>query len=420
MSKLLNALLCGPARLGKSFCCFAPDPPPPIDYAGAAKQQGAANVEAARVQGQINNPNVVNPYGTQTVTWQKPTLDQDAYNAAKATWDSNQKAHMARYGVPIPEAAYKDGYRPPNQADYMVGGNTPTITQTFSPQQQALFDEGNKAKLALSQLASRGAGAAGDVIGKNVDFSGIPDMPGTAEETRQKVVDSMMQRVNEDYGRAQDDKHSALIAAGIRPGTKAYDDAMQLLQRGRNDASTQAWLAGGQEMSRDFNTDMERRRAAIADYLTQRQVPLNEVTALMSGSQVANPFSMPGYAQNANVQPAPLFAAQNALSQYNTDLYNARAANAGNLQQGLFGLGGAGLMAGGMAYSDRRLKSNIVQIGRHPIGVDLYEYDIFGRRERGVMADELAQIMPDAVLISPDGYQLVNYSMIGGRDGLSL
>ena len=56
----------------------APAPPPPPDYAGAAAAQGAANVDAAKVQGRINNPNVINPYGTQTVTWDgdTPTLTQ--------------------------------------------------------------------------------------------------------------------------------------------------------------------------------------------------------------------------------------------------------------------------------------------------------------------------------------------------------
>ena len=420
MSKLLSDLLHGPTRCGKSLCSFAPDPPPATDYAGAAKAQGQANIDAAKTQTQLNNPNVTNPYGTQTVTFNQPTLDTAAYNKAKDTWAQSQQRHMAQYGVAIPTTAYKDGYRPPNEKDFMVGGNQPNIVQTFSPAQQAIFDEGNAAKLALSQLASKGATAAGDVIGQNVDFSGISAIPGNAEQTRQKVVDAMMQRVNEDYGRATDDKHSNLIAAGIRPGTKAYDDQIQLLQRGRNDASTQAYLAGGQEMTRDFNTDMERRRAEISDYLTQRQVPLNEVTALMSGSQVGNPFAMPGYAQNAQVGAAPVFAAQNALSQYNTDLYNVQAANAGNLQQGLFGLGGSGIMAGGMMLSDRRLKSNIVKVGRHPVGVDLYEYDIFGRRERGVMADELESVLPQAVHTRPDGYQMVNYGMIGGRDGFSL
>lgn len=277
-----------------ALCC-APSPPPAPDYTGAAREQGAANVEAAKVQGRINNPNVVNPYGTQTTTWD---------------------------------------------------GDQPTLTQTFSPEQQALFDQSNQTKLQLSQLAGRGAGTAGEVIGKNVDLSGAPAAP-TSGAVNQRVIDAMMGRVNEDFGKATDEKNSALIAAGIRPGSTAYDNSMQLLQRGKNDASQQAVLAGYQQGGREFEQDTASRRNAIAEYMAQRQTPLNEITALMSGSQVSNPFSVPAYAQNAQVQAAPLFGAVQQAGNWNADLYNAQAAQAGNLQSGLFGLGGAVLGAKG-------------------------------------------------------------------------
>ena len=63
--------------------------------------------------------------------------------------------------------------------------------------------------------------------------------------------------------------------------------------------------------------------------------------------------------------------------------------------------------------SDRRLKSNIVRIGTHPLGIGLYEYDIFGERQRGVMADEVEQVMPEAVTTHPTlGYKMVRYDLL--------
>jgi hypothetical protein len=277
----------------------APDPPPPPDYRGAAQEQGAANVEAARIQGRMNNPQVYSPYGSQLVTWD---------------------------------------------------GDTPTLTQTFTPEQQAIFDQSNKTKLQLGLLGEQGANALQGIVGRELSLTGVPTAPGSAADTRAKVYDAQMARVNEDVDRQRDQAHSDLIAAGIRPGTKAYDDRIALLERTRTDAANQAWLASGQEAQRDFGMDAARRKDAIAELLTQRQTPLNEVTAILSGSQVQNPFAMPGYAQNAQVAPAPLFAATNAAADYNTDVYNAKAAQQGQLVQGLFGLGGAGLMGGGMAY----------------------------------------------------------------------
>lgn len=62
--------------------------------------------------------------------------------------------------------------------------------------------------------------------------------------------------------------------------------------------------------------------------------------------------------------------------------------------------------------SDRRLKSEIKRIGTHPIGVGLYEYNIDGRRERGVMAQELLLVKPEAVVMGDDGFYRVNYGML--------
>ena len=68
---------------------------------------------------------------------------------------------------------------------------------------------------------------------------------------------------------------------------------------------------------------------------------------------------------------------------------------------------------GGMMMSDRRLKSNIQRIGTHPIGIGWYEYDLQGRHEQGVMAQELLDVKPEAVAVGPDGYYRVNYELIG-------
>ncbi len=77
-----------------------------------------------------------------------------------------------------------------------------------------------------------------------------------------------------------------------------------------------------------------------------------------------------------------------------------------------------GLMGGG---SDRAIKENIVRIGEHPLGIGLYLFDykpeyrkLWGQgRQFGVMADEVATVMPGAVSAHADGYKLVDYAMLG-------
>lgn len=71
--------------------------------------------------------------------------------------------------------------------------------------------------------------------------------------------------------------------------------------------------------------------------------------------------------------------------------------------------------------SDRRVKEDIVRIGAHPLGIGLYLFDYkpefrdaWGHgRQFGVMAQEVETVMPEAVCVHPDGYKMVNYSMIG-------
>jgi hypothetical protein len=94
------------------------------------------------------------------------------------------------------------------------------------------------------------------------------------------------------------------------------------------------------------------------------------------------------------------------------------AYNAGMAQQGL---DVGGLLQGGAAmytaFSDRRLKTNIELVGTDPAsGFNLYEYEytfLPGKTFRGVMADEVEAVIPEAVFTDANGYKSVNYGMIG-------
>ena len=94
------------------------------------------------------------------------------------------------------------------------------------------------------------------------------------------------------------------------------------------------------------------------------------------------------------------------------------AYNAGMSQQGLdvgkLMQGGAALYT---AFSDRRLKTNIELAGVDlASGFNLYEYEytfLPGKKFRGVMADEVEVVMPEAVFTDANGFKSVNYGMIG-------
>ena len=147
-----------------------------------------------------------------------------------------------------------------------------------------------------------------------------------------------------------------------------------------------------------------------------QQNPLNILQALRTGAQLntanlpAVGVSQPG--QLANWQGADFLGAAQAENQFNMGQYNAQMASNAQLRSSVIGAGGA--LGGAAIASDRRLKKNIKRIGTHVLGIGLYTWDyLWGQPFSGVMADEVEQVMPEAVVMHPSGFKMVNYSMLG-------
>ena len=72
---------------------------------------------------------------------------------------------------------------------------------------------------------------------------------------------------------------------------------------------------------------------------------------------------------------------------------------------------------GEVGDSDRRLKENIEHIGHDErTKLALYEFNYIGQpdaRYRGVMADEVEPLFPEAIITRPDGMKAVKYGVLG-------
>lgn len=341
-----------------------------------------------------------------------------------------------------------------------------SVNQTFAPALQSVYDTNLQGQQGLANIGRDSVNRVGGILGQNFDFSGAPQIDpvdmagipnidianyqglpqvGSADATRAKVRDAMLSRVNTDISRDRDSAASTLTARGIPRGSEAWNREMEGFDRQQTDARYQAELSSGQAAQQQFSQDLARRqqgiseedslqratiayrqqgmseqqaqqaasldlrRQAITELLAGRQTPLNEISALRSGSQVA-PLSFQPYT-GVNAGAAPVFGA--AQSQYgaNADAFNAQAQGQNNTMSGLFSLGAAALP---LMFSDRRLKSNIRRIGMHSAGVPLYAFDIFGSREIGVMADEVLTVRPHAVHIHSSGFLMVDYGALHG------
>jgi hypothetical protein len=149
-------------------------------------------------------------------------------------------------------------------------------------------------------------------------------------------------------------------------------------------------------------SDMALRNNALQERYALRNQPINEITALLSGSQVTAPSFAGPAGQNVGSVP---------IGQYMQDDYRNQMSQYNSNMSGLFGLGST-LASGLFALSDRRAKKNIRAIGKTNDGQNLYRYEYKGSDvpQIGLMAQEVLERHPEAVAVRPDGLLAVDYA----------
>lgn len=287
-----------------------------------------------------------------------------------------------------------DQYGPQGSVQYQVIGTnedgTPKYRQDtyYSPAYQAMFDNQTTIANKLGQFGISQGEKVGELLSKPFD-------PNAAAED--KIVNLQRARLDPQWQQQEEALRSQLINSGLRPGTDAYDREMSNFSQRKQDAYNSMYLQG--------------RQQAVSEAQLQRSVPLNELMATMTGNQVQNPqyAGVPQTAQ-ANTDVAGIyqnnFANQMAIA-------NAEAQSNNAMMGGLFGLGSMAMYK--MPWSDRRLKTDIVDLGTTSNGLRDYEWTYVwgGPRHRGYMADEVEALFPHAVG-EAHGYKFVRYDLIGG------
>ena len=340
-------------KLGGGWICWkdSPSPPPAPDYAGAARATSAGTVQASIANNLMARPNINTPLGSQT--W-KQTGTQTIPGA-----EGNAAVDIPTYEQNI----------------------------NMTPEGQGLY----QGQLGLSKgLMNLGQGSLDQTtasLGRPQDFGSVQDIADAS-------YGAQTARLDPQWAQRKQAFDQQMANQGITAGGEAYDNAARDFGQQRNDAYTQARLAAQQTMPQTYQLST-----------AQRMQPLTELNAIRTGAQPQMPQFQPtqyaGGAQGPNMGQA---AGQQ--NQYDLGLYNSGVGQANSFNSGLMSLGGA---LGAAWLSDRRLKANIVRIGEHPLGIGIYTYDIFGKRDVGVMADEVLTVRPEAVLRHASGFLMVNY-----------
>jgi hypothetical protein len=336
----------------------APSAPAAPDYASAARETAAGNLAAAQTATAANRVNQVTPYGNLNYT---QTKDAEG----NPVW---------------------------------------TATTTLSDIGQQLLNNQNQASLGLGGTINAALGRVQSTMGQEFN----PNLPQVGINAGEQYQEAYMRRLAPQIEQGREALDVKLANAGIPVGSEAYNRAQMAQSQRENDLLLGATTQG-------FGTGLSANQQAYNQAMTNYNMPLNTLSALRSGSQVQNP-SFVNSSQQATTGGADILGA--SQMGYNAQMgnFNQQQAAQQNFNQGLMGLGGAGIMA----FSDIRMKENIKQIHWLPNGLPVYEYeykaefkDIAGHGKFvGVMAQEAELVQPEAVITNADGYKMVNYGVL--------
>jgi hypothetical protein len=332
------------------------------------------------------------------------------------------------------------GATPGPQTGYASGGD---ITRTYGTQdnfeaERARIEQGLMQRLSPQlelersrseqQLADRGIRAVGEP-GGGAYGAGMDIYNRMANDARLAVIaqgGQEQQRLNQmanaqatfqNQAQQQATQQNAALAAFYnQAGQQMYEQAA-----GRAQFGNQATAANNQRAQQIFAAQQAARNQALQEQYQQRNQPLNEITALLSGSQVQQPsFINAARTQIPTTDVAGLinqgFAQQN-------DIYKTQSNFWGDILGGT--LGAAGNIGSRVALSDRREKENIRPLGdvfsekgdRLPI----YDYsykseDADAPTHTGPMAQDVEKVDPRAVR-TIGGRKHINVDRLGAIFG---
>lgn len=261
----------------------APSAPPAPDPKETAAAQGQMNTDTARVQAGLNRVNQVTPYGNLTYSqdnrgqqWvdQQVAAERAAFKPA-SIWDDSTFDESAARSRLASANPYQDAW---------------TATQTLSPAEQEQLDQSNRAIATYGRAANSQLSQAEQSL--STPFN--PTLPGYADFgspgiSRDQVEAAMTARLQPLQDRDRARLETNLANQGLTFGSEAYRAAMDDLSRGVNDQRLAVTAAGGQEQSRLQGLVQGARQSSLAEQLALRNQPINEASALLSGSQINLP-----------------------------------------------------------------------------------------------------------------------------------
>jgi hypothetical protein len=273
---------------------------------------------------------------------------------------------------------------------------------------RAMTQQGQRTNDLLTQAQLQGASVQNQMFNQNLN----------AGQFGNQALNQMNanQLSNLGFNNATNQQGFANTIAGTQLNNAANQQGFANQLAG-NQANNAALAQGFANKATNAGITNAANQQAYNQAMTNYNMPLNTLNALRSGAQVQNP-SFVNVPQQATTSGADMLGATTAAGNFNMGVYNAQQAANSNLTGGLMNLGGT--LGAAAMLSDIRTKENIKAIGWLPNGLSVYEYEYKPEWKNeagygkfiGVMAQEVAQIQPKAIINRNDGYMMVNYGAL--------
>jgi hypothetical protein len=281
---------------------------PPPDPKAVAEAQTGSNVNSAIASGVIGNANTVGPMGStmynQTDTYAMKGPNGETYN-------------IPRY----------------------------TQTTTLSPEQQKLYDQQTRVQAGFNDLAEGQTNRLKGVLDRPIDLTKLPSVTDDFSADRKRVEDAMYARLQPQMDRSRAELETTLVNQGFQRGSEAFKNEMDQEGRNANDARLAITERGLGEQQGLFGMAQANRTRSLHEMLAERNQPINEVTALMSGGQVTLPqiqgYNAPSIGA-ANIGDYTYNTAAMNQQKYQSDL-QAQTAQRNAIYGALGGVAGAGM-----------------------------------------------------------------------------
>lgn len=431
--------------------------PPPPDPRVTAAAQTSTNLATAQANAALQNIGQVTPYGNLSYSqsgeqfisdpngqsyWRGPDGQIQSSAPPGSTPTVTRKlvgrTTDERTGQTVPK--YRDVETPGTATGWseIKGYNVPqyTATTSLSPHGQQLQGINNQTELNLANIGREQSGRIGSLLGTPFSFDGAPkggdpnslapvNLATSYEDktigaTRDSYTNALMARLAPGLSQRRAAEETALANQGIGRGSRAYASSQDDISRGETDARLAAILSGGDEMARmeglardraqfgnqsalqtygmrqsQFNANEAVRQRSLEEQMALRNQPINEITALMSGSQVQQPQFTGG--QIGGIPTTDLAGLIDSNYQVKAQQDAAKKA-AQSQAAGTATSAAATIAAAALLASDRKVKDDVEKVGTVK-GMPVYSFRYKGspQTQIGFIAQDVMKKKPGAV-----------------------